>query len=87
MFSVYNDFVNNKVYIMNYNGDIIDGGYEYEQTQFNLSDSREAKADRNYDDAANADNEGMPNEVIPIDHLLMNVRMIVIIRVNLWMRV
>ena len=64
MFSVYNDFVNNKVYIMNYNGDIIDGGYEYEQTQFNLSDSREAKkADRNYDDAANADNEGMPNEV------------------------
>ena len=30
MFSVYNDFVNNKVYIMNYNGDIIDGGYEYE---------------------------------------------------------
>ena len=64
MFSVYNDFVNNKVYVMNYNGDIIDGGYEYEQTQFNLSDSREAKkADRNYDDAANADNEGMPNEV------------------------
>ena len=29
MFSVYNDFVNNKVYIMNYNGDIIDGGYEW----------------------------------------------------------
>ena len=34
-----------------------------EQTQFNLSDSQAKKADRNYDDAANADNEGMPNEV------------------------
>ena len=43
MFSVYNDLINNKVYVMNYNGDIIDGsGFNYEQTQFNLSDSREA---------------------------------------------
>ena len=43
MFSVYNDIISNKVYIMNYKGEILDGGFEYRQTQLNLSDSREAK--------------------------------------------
>ena len=64
MFSVYNDLINNKVYVMNYNGDIIDGGFDYEQTQFNLSDSREAKrADLNYNTAKTDDNEGTDSEV------------------------
>ena len=64
MFSVYNDFINNKVYIMDYKGEIKDGGYDYKQTQFNLSDSREAlRADRMYNDAAEEDNEGTDAEI------------------------
>ena len=63
MFSVYNDFINNKVYIMDYKGEIKDGGYDYRQTQFNLTESREAlRADRMYNEAAEDDNEGTDTE-------------------------
>ena len=64
MFSVYNDYVNNKVYVMDYKGDIKEGGFDYRQTQFNISDSREAKrANLKYEQAAKADGDGTDSEV------------------------
>ena len=41
MFSVYNDMINSRVLITNYKGDT--KTYPYQQTRFNLEDSREAK--------------------------------------------
>ena len=63
MFSVYNDMVNSKVYVMNYKGEIVqdeDGseGFSYAQTQFNLEDSREAqRADLQFKNAEDNDED------------------------------
>ena len=55
--------INNKVYVMNYKGEIVqdeDGseGFNYSQTQFNLEDSREAqRADLQFKNAEDNDED------------------------------
>ena len=55
MFSVYNDYINNSIYVINKDGVLVQD-IEYTSFDVNIADSREAaRADSNYEDAETED--------------------------------
>ena len=55
MFSVYNDYINNSIYVINKDGVLVQD-IEYTSFDVNIADSREAaRANSNYEDAETED--------------------------------